>query len=373
MKRRLLFVVNVDWFFISHRLPIAHALLSLGVEVHLACHFTDHKQELENMGIITHTLPLSRSGISFVTEVRLVIAMLRVLMRVRPNIVHLVSIKPVVYGSVLCRLLRDVKVVASISGLGYVFTDQSQKAKFLRFLVTFCYRVGLRSDKASVIFQNSSDMDLFSSRRIIKCRQAILIKGSGVDLDKFPYYSQPSGSSVVMFMARFLKDKGILEFIGASILLKEKYPECRFVLVGGVDTENPNSIDEQELDGWITSNVVEYWGYSKDVAATLKRAHIIVLPSYREGLPKSLIEAAACGRAVITTDVPGCRDAIDPSVSGLLVPSKDKLALADAIETLICNETRRREFGESGRRLAERCFDLKSVVASHLKIYGLER
>ena len=369
MTKRLLFVVNVDWFFVSHRLPIALAAMKQGYEVHLACALTDRAEQLSALGIKVHELPLSRSGTSVKSEIKSFYHIYQLIKHVKPDVIHMVTIKPVLYAGLASRLLSVKTRVASISGLGFVFMAQGVKAGILRSLVSKLYRLALHRKNTQVIFQNPNDRDLFLKQSIIKSDQVTMIRGSGVSLEHYPVQPEPEGTAVVMLVARLLTDKGVLEFVEAARQLKQKQTDVRMVLVGDTD-ENPKSVSSKQLEEWTKQGIVEHWGYSTNVAETMAKSHIVVLPSYREGLPKSLIEAAACGRAVITTDVPGCRDAITPDVTGLLIPVKNAPALATAIEHLLENSTMRQQMGCAGRALAEQAFTIENVIQSHLMIYG---
>lgn len=369
MKMKLLFIVNVDWFFISHRLPIALAAIESGYEVHLACGITDRKSELEELGIVVHPLSISRSGTSILKEINVLKEMNTVVNQVLPDVVHFVTIKGAIYGGLVTRF-KNIKVrVASISGLGFVFIDEGIKARIIRFLVTKLYRLALKSSNTKVIFQNRNDENIFVHHKIIKPNQSIIIRGSGVDLKAYKYVPEPSGEKVIMFLARLLKDKGLVEFCDAAKILKKSGFKGKFVLVGDIDLHNPNSVTQEELDCYIRSGDIEHWGFSNNVSEIIAQSNVMVLPSYREGLPKSLIEAAACGRAVITTDVPGCRDAITPNETGILIPIKSHNAIVEAIKTLFKNNEERMEMGKKGRELAESCFDIADVINIHLNIY----
>lgn len=367
--KKVLIIVNVDWFFISHRLPIALAAIENGYEVHLACGITDHKSELESLGIIVHPLSISRSGTSLLKELKVIKEMNAVVKKVSPNVAHLVTIKGAVYGGLVTRF-KNIKVrVASISGLGFVFIDKGIKAHILRFIVTKLYRIALNSPNTKVIFQNENDKAIFIENKIIKSDQTLIIRGSGVDLKTYQYLPEPAGDKVIMFLARLLKDKGLVEFCDAAIALKKSGFKGRFVLVGDIDLHNPNSLTQEALNNYVSSGYIEHWGYSTNVAEIICQSNIMVLPSYREGLPKSLIEAAACGRAVITTDVPGCRDAITPNETGVLIPVKSSDSIVSAIEDLCNNDGKRIAMGKKGRALAEACFDITDVIERHLKLY----
>lgn len=368
-KRKLLFIVNVDWFFISHRLPIALAAIEKGYEVHVACGITDRKRELEASDIVVHPLLISRSGTNLLNELKVIKEMNDVVKKVSPEVVHLVTIKGVLYGGLVTRFKKIKVRVASISGLGFVFIDKGTKARIIRFLVTKLNRVALNSSNTKVIFQNENDRHIFIDNKIIKSDQSHIVHGSGVDLDRYKFLPEPSGEKVVMFLARLLKDKGLVEFLDAAVALKNSGFKARFVLVGDIDIHNPSSITQVELDRYTSSGSIEHWGFTKNVSKAIRRSHVMVLPSYREGLPKSLIEAAACGRAVITTDVPGCRDAIIPNETGILIPAKSHHAIANAIKDLCSNEVLRKEMGRNGRTLAESRFDIKDVIDIHLSLY----
>lgn len=369
--KRFLFVVNADWFFISHRLPIAQNLKELGIEVHILCGDTGKFGYLRDLGFSTHALPISRGGTSLFGEFKTLREVMRIVRYLNPEIVHAITIKPVIYSGIVSRLFRVKRYVASISGLGYVFTDQSIKAHIIRSVVKLLYRVALTGKNSQVIFQNHDDERIISQMVGMPPEQVNLIRGSGVDLKRYKPSLQKKQIPVVMFLARYLIDKGIREFVSAAQKLKEKGINARFSLVGSIDEGNPNTITATELGEWIKEKGVQDLGYSDNVADTLATADIVVLPSYREGLPKSLIEAAACGKAVVTTDVPGCRDAIESNVTGLLVPPKDPISLAEAIQYLIDNPDVREQMGKEGRRLAEEAFDIDNVVQKHMDVYGL--
>jgi glycosyltransferase involved in cell wall biosynthesis len=238
-----------------------------------------------------------------------------------------------------------------------------------RWLVGGLYRVALGHNNLKVVFQNPDDRDSLSKLAHLKDSKVEMIRGSGVDLIQYSYSPLPLGVPVVLLAARLLADKGVREFVQAARFLKQQGVSARFCLVGSIDPANPASLPDTELTQWANDGVVELWGQRSDMPAVLSSAHLVVLPSYREGLPKVLLEAAACGRAIVTTDVPGCRDAIDPSVTGLLVPVRNAEAIADSLKDLINDRARCQAMGNAGRALAERAFDVRQVVAGHLRIY----
>jgi glycosyltransferase involved in cell wall biosynthesis len=366
---KLLFVVNVDWFFLSHRLPIALAAQKAGYEVHIATGITDKLDVLRSLGLKVHPLGLVRGRVGVLNAVRTVFDLRCIVKRVQPDVMHLVTIKPVLLGGLVARWMRVPSLVSAISGLGYVFTATGLKAGVRRFVVSRVYAWALGHQNQTVIFQNPDDRDILTVATDLPEHKVAMIRGSGVDLAQFKVTSVPVGVPVVVFPARLLVDKGVFEFVAAAVALRSKGLQARFVLAGLVDAANPSSISQTQLDAWSADGVVENWGYRADMPDVLASAHIVVLPSYREGLPKALVEAAACGRAVVTTNVPGCRDAIEPGVTGVLVPVRDISALAEAIENLLTDVAKREAMGLAGRRFAEQEFDVNSVVGQHLSIY----
>lgn len=369
---KLLLVVNDAAFFLSHRLPIAKAAVAAGYEVHVALGGVEdvHRRQIFESGLTLHELPLSRSGRNLFSEIILFISILTLFRTVKPDVLHLVTIKPVIYGGIAARLTRIRRVVAAISGLGFVFVARGTLNKAFRGLITLSYRLALRRRKTVVIFQNPDDRDAMVHLGAISREQARLIRGSGVDLDAYPYCPEPESVPVVCFAARLLKDKGICEFVEAARILKSRGVRAHFKAIGDIDHNNPASITEEQLCKWKSEGVVEFPGFLRDIASQYIQSHVVCLPSYREGLPKSLLEAAACGRPVVTTDVPGCRDAIEVNRSGWLVPVRDSLTLADTLESLLLNREKRREMGDFGRRLAEREFSIEKVVDTHMRIYS---
>lgn len=369
MSRKLMFVVNVDWFFLSHRLPVALEALRQGYQVHIATGLTDKLDDFLQHGMVVHPLALDRSSAGLGNAWRTTVELWRVFRAVRPDVVHLVTIKPVLMGGLAARLAGVPAVVVAVSGLGFVFMAHGAKAVVRRWIVGKLYGVALGHRNLKVIFQNPDDRASMAKLAHLPDSKVEMIRGSGVDLIQYSQTPMPLGMSVVMLAARLLTDKGVREFVQAACLLKQQGVSARFCLVGAVDPANPASLDDADLTQWANDEVVELWGQRADMPEVLSSAHLVVLPSYREGLPKVLLEAAACGRAVVTTDVPGCRDAIEPGITGLLVPVQNATALAEALNGLINDPARCQAMGNAGRDLAERAFDVRHVVAAHLRIY----
>lgn len=367
-KPRLLIVVNVDWFFLSHRLPIALAARDAGYEVHVAAALTRPVADIERHGLTLHPLDIDRRSAGLLQALKLLGSLLRLMCALAPDVVHLVTIKPVLLGGLAARLARVPRVVAAISGLGFVFIARGAIATLRRLAVSALYRLALARPGVCVIFQNADDQALLQRYAGVRDTQVVRIRGSGVDLAAWPVRPLPEGPVTVLMASRLLVDKGVVEFVEAARHLRG-HRGARFVLVGDVDPGNPTSLARDRVQAWADEGLIEWWGHRADMPTVLAAAHLVVLPSYREGLPKGLIEAAACGRAVVTTDVPGCRDAIDPGRTGLLVKVRDARALADGIRELLDDPARLRSMGETGRHWAERMFDVREVVASHLALY----
>jgi glycosyltransferase involved in cell wall biosynthesis len=369
MSKKLLFVVNADWFFISHRLPIALEARQAGFVVHIATVITDKSLSLESYGLKVHPLGLERGSFGLINAVKTVFELRRIFISVKPDVVHLVTIKPVLLGGLVARWLKVPALVSAVSGLGYVFTAKGPVARVRRWAVIRFYSLALGHYNQTVIFQNPNDRDTLATTISLSTTKVEMIRGSGVDLKKYVFTPEFKGVPVVLLPARLLADKGVFEFVQAAKLLRAKRVSARFVLAGMVDSANPTSVSQGQLDDWVAEGVVEHWGYRTDMPQVISSANLVVLPSYREGLPKVLLEAAAGGRAVVTTNVPGCRDAIEPGLTGLLVSVRDPEHLAAAIEQLLANPEDRKAMGVAGRCLAVNEFDIRAVVDKHLAIY----
>ena len=366
--KKILFVINDAAFFISHRLPIAQQLVEDGYEVHLATS-GEALPIYDEMGLNFHKLGVSRRGTSPLSELWLIWQLFKLFASLKPDLVHLVTIKPYLYGGIAAKMAKVPAVVSAVSGLGFVLMATGFKTKFLRAVLYPLYKFAFSHKNQLVIFQNSDDANFLVNWEVINSSKVHLIRGSGVDLDVYRYSPEPKGKVIVTFVARLLVDKGIREFIDASQILHSKGKEVSFWIAGDLDEGNPESITKAELTSWKKLPNVNVIGFQNNIADLYSKSNIACLPSYREGLPKSLVEAAACGRAVVTTDVPGCRDAIVSDKTGLLVPINNAKLLADAIEYLIENPDVRKRMGAAGRVLAEKEFAIEKIVAEHIKIY----
>lgn len=368
---RLLYVVNEADFFLSHRLPLALAAARVGYEVHVATPVAPAAARIRERGIAFHAVPFSRKGKHPLRELSTLVSLYQLYRRLRPDLTHHVTIKPVLYGGVVARLTRIPAVVSAISGLGHVFVAKGWKAAGLRALVRRVYKVALGHPNSRVIFQNPDDERVFSTAKLIRPESAVLIRGAGVDLARFASVPEPAGKPLVLFASRMLWTKGVGEFVEAASALKGAGVEARFVLAGRIDSGNPMGVPSDQLREWNDSGKIEWWGQRNDMPAVFAQSHIVCLPtSYGEGVPKVLIEAAACGRPIVATDVPGCREIVHHNDNGLLVAAHDSAALAAALYRLINDRELRKRMGVRGREFAEREFSLEHVVEETLSLYG---
>ena len=369
-KLKILYIVNEPWFFLSHRLPIAIAAQKQGYTIHVATRFGETVKDITDIGFIHHEISLSRNGSSVLSEMLSLLGICKLLQEVKPDILHLVTIKPVLYGGIASRFVPVDRVIAAVSGLGTLFLAEGIKAEMKRKVGTWLYRLALNSKRTKVIFQNPDDKQLLVNLKAVKPEQTMLIRGSGINIAEFSFFPENLVSKpVVTFAARLLFDKGLAEYIEAIKILNKKGLEASYQIVGDLDPGNLTSAKQKDIEQWQSIPNLTVVGYQKNMATVFKHSNIVVLPSYREGLPKVLIEAAACGRAVITTDVPGCRDAIEANKTGLLVAAKSSTELACSIERLIIDADLRVKMGAAGRQLAEKVFSIEQVVDKHLSIY----
>jgi glycosyltransferase involved in cell wall biosynthesis len=342
----VMFVVNTDWFFLSHRLPLAVAAARAGADVTVVTTDTGRSEEIRAHGLRFEDARMSRMGRNPVRELGTVVRLCRVMRRVRPDVVHLVATKALVYGGLAARAAGVSGVVSAVTGAGYALGSDRNPA--LQRLVRALLRVVLRRSPV-VVFQHEADRDLYVRNRLAPAGRTLLIRGVGVDPDIWTAKPEPS-EQVVMLAARLIAEKGVETFVDAARVLRHRFPDTRFVIVGQLDPEVPTGIGQKQLDAWVAEGLVEWWGHRSDMHATLAACQVFVLPSYHnEGVPKVLVEAAATGRAVVASDIAGCRSVVRDGVTGLLVPVRDPTHLAEAIASLLGNPWRRRRLAAAAR------------------------
>lgn len=372
-QRKVLLVVNVDWFFWSHRLPIARGLARAGYEVVVAAGTEggDYPARIEAEGFRFVRLSMRRGTASLLAEWRSFLQLVALYRRERPDVVHHVTIKPVLYGTVAARLAGVPRIVEAFSGLGFVAGESGRFARTRRRALFLAYRAMLSSRRVWAIFQNRDDLARFVGRGVVAPERAVLIRGSGVDLVRFRPRPEPAGAPVVLFASRLLWDKGVGELVAACERLRREGRRFRLVLAGRVDRENPCGIPEERLRAWQAEGRCEWRGLVEDMPGLLAEASVVVLASsYREGAPKILLEAGAAGRAIVASDEPGCREIARAGENALLVPARDADALADALGRLLDDRRLRRRLGRSGREIVEREFGEERIVAETLALYG---
>ena len=366
---KVLFVITEDWFFHSHFLDRAKYIASSGGTVGIATRFSIHEEELRDLGFELFPIDFSRRGLNPITEFITALKIRRIVRRFKPDIAHNIALKPVVTGTFGELLGQQGAVINALVGMGYIFTSTDTRASVVKPILSRILKFLLRSNSVHVVIENPDDLNSLVNEGFVRKSQISLIRGAGVDLIAFPFQPEATGPVVVTMVSRILRDKGVLEFINSASQLLAKMPEVKFQIVGEPDLGNPSAIEQSEIDSWESLPNVKYLGRRSDIADILKGSHIVCLPSYREGLPKSLLEALSSGRPIITTDVPGCREVCEDGVNGLLIPARDSIALSDAIEKLAINPELRQAMGRAGRMRAESEFSSELVCAQTLDLY----
>lgn len=365
----LLFVLNDAASFTTFRQPAARAARAEGFEVHVAAPRGPGVDEIRRQGFPFHPIRLARRSMNPVRETAAVASLFSLYRRVRPSLVHHVTIKPVIYGSWAARAAKVPAVVNAVTGLGWVFTPGRGGRRVVRWGVAKAYRSAFRHPNQRTVFQNGEDLAQFVGMRLLGLDRTALIRGSGVDTSRFRPAAEPRGTPVVVLPARLLWDKGIAEFVEAARILRARGVPVRMCLVGATDPGNPSSVPDWQVARWAEEGLVEVWGWRRDMDQVFAQSHIVCLPSYREGIPKALLEAAAAGRPLVATDTAGCREIVRDGATGLRVPAKDPVALADALERLVQDAGLRRRLGAAARRVAVEEFDERIVTERTRELY----
>lgn len=366
---KVLFFVSEDWYFCSHRLSLAKALKKEGFEIIVCTNISSHGDEIRNCGFKLISVPFYRAFNPW-KDVKTLVCLFLTFKDECPDITHNIALKPVILGSLISLLCRVPRVVNTLTGLGYVFTSRSIFARTLRLFTEPVLRILLKRKNCWIIMQNPDDAELLIKKKILTRDRISLIRGSGVDLNKFKPSPAATGKPLVMMASRLLKDKGVVEFVYAAELIKNSGTDAKFVLVGTIDEKNPSAIDYAQLKEWESKDIIEWWGHRDNMHEVLAEAHIICLPSYREGLPKVLLEAAAVARPIVATDVPGCREIVTHRENGLLVPVRDHIALAEAIKQLINDKKLQDIMGNKGRKMVEKEFSNEIVNRQTIALYN---
>jgi glycosyltransferase involved in cell wall biosynthesis len=364
-KTKLLYFVSEDWYFCSHRLPLAVAAQEAGYDVVVVTRVTAHGEHIRDAGLSLIPFEMSRRAMNPFSEMRVLWRLIRVYRRENPDIVHHVAMKPVLYGTLAARLSGVGHVVNALAGMGWILASGTRLARIVKWGVLSLFRAIL--PRTSVVVQNRDDAELIRS---LGCHRVHLIRGAGVDVAAIGATVEPPGPCVVLLAARMLWDKGVGEYVEAAQILEAKGLVVHMLLVGEPDESNPSSIPRETLRAWHDSGVVEWLGHRDDVPALLQRSHVVCLPSYyREGIPKFVLEGLAAGLPVVTTDTPGCRETVAEGVNGFLVPPRDALALADALDRLVSDAELRKSMGRASRILALSEFSSERIIAETLAVY----
>ena len=366
---RIILFANTDWYLYNFRLPLAERLRERGDEVILVSPPGDFSEKLRALGFTWHEFDFARKGTNPIAELRTLRRLIALYKTIAPDLVHHFTIKCVLYGGMAARRL-GIPSVSAVTGMGHVFTTHTIKNSILRPFISAAYRYALK--RSQVIFQNPDDREAFLSLGLVAASQAHLIRGSGVNINRFsPTFARVSTRPMILFVGRLLREKGVAEFVEAASMVRASHPDARFQIAGEIDGGNPSSFDESQIQLWANEGNVDFLGQCLEMPALLGVSDICVLPSYREGMPRSLLEAAACGLPLVATDVPGCREICRDGVNGILVPPCEASALAAAIIRLLDDAALRKAMGARSREIAVAEFAEDSVIAKTLQVYAV--
>ncbi len=367
--KKLLLVINEDRFFLSHRTRIAETARANGWDVTIVTKDTGKRHVIENMGFKYLELPVNPTGINPLEELK-TLKFLYGLYRKNPDaIIHQVGLKNMLWGGIASRLTKTRGVVYAVSGLGTLFGENNPG--LISRMVIRLLRFAMNKRYVTVIFQNHDDEKLFVDRHIVKEQKVVFIKGSGVDLQEFSFTDQPDHTPIkVLFTARMLREKGVVDLVEAAEILRKDYQgKVEFLLCGDL-SKNPSAMTQEEIRSLVDNQYIKWLGHRSDVNALLRESDIMCLPSYyREGVPRSLIEASAVGRPIVTTDSVGCRDTVVDGVNGFIVPTHSPEKIAEALKKLIDHPELRILMGRESRKIAERDYDVDKVADTHMDIY----
>lgn len=351
--QKILFVITEDWALVSHRLHLVNFAVEQGYEVAVATRISNYRSVFDDMGVKVFDWRLDRSSLNPISAIATVIELRQFINSFKPDLIHTVALKPVIYAGIATRLSFQGAVVSALGGMGYIFTSNRLRARLLRGPITLMLKLALYGKNRRLILQNEDDVNLFVGFKAIPFSHIHLVRGAGVEVDLFKFAKLPSDNQSVILPARLLWDKGVSEFINVARRILKKKPDVKFVLVGDVDPQNPASINQEQVDAWIAEGCVKQMRRVRhhQMPEIYKKALIVCLPSYREGLPKALLEGASTGRPLVAFDVPGCRDVVLDGLNGVLVPFGREDLLENAIMSLLNDRNKCEEFGRNGYEL----------------------
>ncbi|MDE0809031.1 MAG: glycosyltransferase family 4 protein [Alphaproteobacteria bacterium] len=373
MATRLAFLITEDWYFRQHFLALAIAARDVGYDIHVLCRTGERgsgaAESIRMAGLSLHEIPFARSGLNPIKDLSTRRRIAEAFRTLNPDIVHNIALKPIIYGQAAARSVGIPARVNFLPGFGHVFTSDSLKTRLLRPLISFALSRALAGENIGLMVMNQDDRAEIAALAGVVASRVTVLPGTGVDLNRFEKTPEPDSPLVVTYVGRFLRDKGLRELVEAGRLLDRRGANVKIRLVGAPDPSNPASIGASEQAAWEKETFIEILPWTDDVASVWRRSHLAVLPSYREGFGMSLVEAAASGRALIATDVQGCREAVLDRRSGILVPPRDPVSLAGAIETLAFDPALRRRFAASARRDAEERLSSECINQQVLHLY----
>jgi glycosyltransferase involved in cell wall biosynthesis len=365
-KKTIAICSNTSWFLYNFRMGLMKSLYQEGYNIVLIAPEDDYSNRLKEFGYRYYNIEIDNKGTNPINDIKLSYNFYKLFKYIKPDIILIFTIKPNIYGSIVSKML-NIPTINVVTGLGTVFLNKNISSKIAKLL----YKVAF--SKNHIIFENSDDASEFLKRRLIKKRQVVIVSGSGIDTDYFKpssnRFKNNSDDLVFLLIARLIKDKGIIEYIEAIKSIRDKYPNVKFKILGSYYFGNPSSISKEEVESWVEEGLIEYLGYTDNVLEEIEKADCIVLPSYREGLSRVLLEAGSMAKPIITTNVPGCKNVVEDGENGYLVPPKDSKSLALAIEKIISlSPQERRQMGLSGRLIVMKEFDEKIVIKEYLNL-----
>ncbi|TCK18108.1 glycosyltransferase involved in cell wall biosynthesis [Thiogranum longum] len=368
--KKLLLVVTEDKWVLTHRMPLIRAAIDHGFSVSVVTRITQYKEDIEKHGVEVIPVSVTRGGVNPFDEIRAIVELSSIYKRIKPDLVHHIGIKNILYGSIAARILKVPGIVNAFAGLGYIYSSEHWKARSIRPFLNMVLRLLHRGCKIRVIFQNPDDLNLMLNLGVVSSSQAVLIRSSGVDLERFSQTLEPRNNMTAVMAGRLLWDKGVGVFAEAGKLLNNRNVNVRLQLVGEPDSQNPSSVNQKQLEQWQADGYLVWSGHSEDMPGIWANSNIGVLPSfYGEGVPKTLLEAGASGRPLIATDSPGCREIVRHDFNGVLIPERDPVALADAIERLVNDPELRKRMGDNSRKIVEDEFSDKLVASQTMELY----
>lgn len=369
-NKRVLFVITEDWALISHRLHLVEAAINAGYEVALATRVNKNRKTIEGIGVKIFEWDLHRGSINPIKEIIAIFSLCKIFFAFKPHIVHAVAQKPVIYAGLARKIYNQTSIVGTLGGVGFVFTNKSLKAALLKPLLKILLKFALVGRKTRLILQNKDNINSIKKINIINKDYIRLVKGAGVEIKRYLPSKIPLKTTIVILPGRMLWDKGVGEFVRVAKRIKARNIKARFVLVGDIDLDNPESIKQVQIDKWVESGIIEQWGRCDDMEKVYKKSSIVCLPSYNEGLPKVLLEAGSSSRPIVAFDVPGCREVIKNKVNGFLVQFRNENALEIALVKLINDKKLCEEMGKNGRKIVENHFKSEIINSQTFNIWN---